>query len=119
MLIFSLSGLRYGVAVSYIVLGLLNGIYQATGNFVRAPAAKMHLAKRRDAETFSGGLLLAIILLFWVDGKKDRGINVAERFLAQVWWFGVTAELALIVMILLSYTENRKFVSLNEGYEND
>ena len=46
-------------------------------------------------------LLLAVIFLFWVDGKRDRGINVAERFLAQGWWFRVTAELALIVIILL------------------
>lgn len=43
-------------------------------------------------------LLLAIIFLFWVDGKRDRGINVAERFLAQGWWFRVTAELALMRM---------------------
>ncbi len=41
-------------------------------------------------------LLLVIIFLFWVDGKRDRGINVAERFLAQGWWFRVTAELALM-----------------------
>ncbi len=41
-------------------------------------------------------LLLAIIFLFWVDGKRDRGINVAERFLAQGWWFRATAELALM-----------------------
>ena len=43
-------------------------------------------------------LLLVIIFLFWVDGKRDRGINVAERFLAQGWWFRVTAELALMRM---------------------
>ena len=134
-------------------LGLLNGIYQAAGDFVRVAAVKMHLTKR-DAGTFSGRLLkrivtflficfswlffragnlmkalemirgirnmdwmilingslynlgvpigyfrvllLVIIFLFWVDGKRDRGINVAERFLAQGWWFRVTAELALM-----------------------
>lgn len=158
LLVFSLSGLWHGAAVSYIVWGLLNGIYQAAGDFVRAAAVKMHLTKR-DAGTFSGRLLkrivtflficfswlffragnlmkalemirgirnmdwmilingslynlgvpigyfrvllLVIIFLFWVDGKRDRGINVAERFLAQGWWFRVTAELALIVIILL------------------
>ena len=46
-------------------------------------------------------LLLAIVLLFWVDGKKNRGIDVAERFLEQSWWFRVTAELLLIFVILL------------------
>lgn len=46
-------------------------------------------------------LLLSIVLLFWVDGKKDRGIDVAERFLAQRWWFRVTAVIFLTIAILL------------------
>ncbi len=46
-------------------------------------------------------LLLMIVLLFWVDSKKNRGIDLVERFLAQRWWFRVVAELLLIFVILL------------------
>lgn len=161
LLVFSASGLWHGAAVSYILWGLLNGVYQVIGDFVRgivAKVSKVHIAGEKP-ETFSDRLLkrsvtfvlidfawlffragsstralqlikgirqmdwmilingslynlgvpaeyfrvllLAIVLLFWVDGKKDRGIDVVERFLAQRWWFRVAAELLLIFVILL------------------
>ena len=65
LLVFSLSGLWHGAAVSYIVWGLLNGIYQAAGDFVRAAAVKVHLAKR-DAGTFSGRLLKRIVTFLFI-----------------------------------------------------
>jgi len=158
LFVFSASGLWHGAAVSYVIWGLLNGIYQAASDFIRSVTDKIHIAGER-AETFSDRLckrfftflcicfawiffraesfvkalrlikgirrmdwmvlingslynlgvpagyfrvlLLSIILLFWVDGKKDKGANVVERFLAQRWWFRVAAELFLITVILL------------------
>ncbi len=161
LLVFSASGLWHGAAVSYILWGLLNGVYQVIGDFVRGVTDKVlkaHIAGEKQ-EVFSDRLLkrfvtfilidfawlffragssvkalqlikgirqmdwmilingslynlgvpeeyfrvllLSIVLLFWVDGKKDRGVDVAERFLAQRWWFRVAAELFMIFVILL------------------
>lgn len=158
LFVFAASGMWHGAAISYIIWGLINGVYQVISDFVRALIAKFCIAGQK-AETFSDKLLkriltfilidftwlffragsssralelikgirqmdwmilingslynlgvpigyfrvllLAIVLLFWVDGKKNRGIDVAERFLAQSWWFRVTAELLLIFVILL------------------
>lgn len=158
LLVFAASGLWHGAAVSYVLWGLLNGIYQVAGDFGRAVMAKVHTVAEKS-QIFSDRLLkrlitfvlidfawlffragssvralllikgtrqmdwmilingslynlgvpveyfrvllLAIVLLFWVDGKKNRGVDVAERFLAQRWWFRTTAELFLIFIILL------------------
>ncbi len=52
-------------------------------------------------EEFFKILVYAIILLFIVDYKKYKGIDVVERFLAQGWWLRVTAEMFLLFVILL------------------
>lgn len=46
-------------------------------------------------------LIYAIALLFIVDYKKYREIDVAEQFLAQRWWLRATAEIFLLFFILL------------------
>lgn len=46
-------------------------------------------------------LIYAIVLLFIVDYKKYREIDVVEEFLAQSWWLRVIAETFLLLLILL------------------
>lgn len=158
MFVFAASGLWHGAAFSYVIWGLMNGVYQVIGDFVRAVIGKISITGEKAlnfsdrllkrlftfvlidftwlffrAGSFAGALeliknvrqmdwmilingslynlgvpigyfrvlILAIVLLFCVDGKKDRGIDVAERFLAQSWWFRAIAEVFLIVIILL------------------
>ncbi len=158
LFVFAVSGLWHGAAVSYIVWGALNGIYQVVSDFIRSITTKIHISDRSEETAsdklgkrfltfificfawlfFRAGslvkalelikgirqmdwmilingslynlgvpvgyfrvLLLAIILLFWADGKKNKGVDLVERFLAQRWWFRVAAELFLIIIILL------------------
>lgn len=158
LFVFAASGLWHGAAFSYIIWGLLNGIYQVAGNFIQTGIARF-CSTGKKIETFSDKLLkrfftfvlidfawlffragssakaleliksvrqmdwmilingslynlgvpigyfrvllLAIVLLFWVDGKKNKGIDVAERFLVQRWWFRAVSEVFLITIILL------------------
>lgn len=168
LFVFLVSGLWHGSASSYIVWGLLNGIYQVIGDifhpfyekaeslrheilgqkgengnknrfskdlleriitfllisftwlFFRAGgmASAFILIKNMmhfnwiillDHSLYSLGvpedyfkvLIGTIILLFIVDYKKYKEIDMAEWFLAQSWWFRTAAELFLIFIILL------------------
>ena len=46
-------------------------------------------------------LLCAILLLFAVDLKKYKGVDVAEGFLRQEWWFRTLGYVALVMIILV------------------
>ena len=46
-------------------------------------------------------LLLAVAALFYIDYKKYKGIDVAERLIQQQWWFRVIVYVALTFVILL------------------
>lgn len=169
LIVFMVSGLWHGAATSYIVWGMLNGIYQVIGEifrlipkrdaryicfegfrredvhfqkkmfskdlwhclstfglinftwlFFRAgglPQALLLLKNIRcfnwtilfDGSLYSLGvsepffriLIYAIILLFIVDYKKYKGIDMMERFLAQGWWLRLVVEIFLVFVILL------------------
>ena len=46
-------------------------------------------------------MLLAIVVLFFVDYQKYRGKDVTEILLNQEWWFRVIVEGSLLFSILL------------------
>jgi len=63
IIVFLVSGLWHGAALTYVVWGFLNGIYQVIGN-ITAPLKKRMLGKIRINHDSAGFRLFSIILTF-------------------------------------------------------
>ena len=66
LFVFAASGLWHGAAISYIIWGLLNGIYQVAANFIQTGIARFHSTVEKT-ETFSDKLLKRFFTFVLID----------------------------------------------------
>ncbi len=120
---FAMSGLWHGASMAFITWGLLNGIFQVTGQVVRRLLRKRGLLKEaKEKEVFSGKVLQTMItfllfcfsvLFFRSNNMVDAWHNLCRLFSVNNWYvlfdhslteLGISAEyfyvLAVSVLIL-------------------
>ncbi len=67
MIVFACSGLWHGAAWTYVIWGLLNGLYQVVGSLLKPKREKLMKAAHMRTASFSHRLLQSIIVFIFVD----------------------------------------------------
>ena len=120
---FAMSGLWHGASMAFITWGLLNGIFQVTGQVARKILRKKNMLKEtKEPKVFSGNVLQTMItfllfcfsvLFFRSNNMVDAWHNLCRLFSANNWYvlfdhsltdLGITMDyfqvLAVAVLIL-------------------
>ena len=113
MIVFAVSGLWHGANLTFVVWGLLHGVYQVVGQLTKSPRASLRrrLHIRDDApalafvQTGVTALLVGFAWLFFrANSIQDAAVLLSRLFSAEAWRapFSLEGNLGLSAVALLS-----------------
>ncbi len=113
MIVFAVSGLWHGANLTFVVWGILHGVYQVVGVLTRSPRAALRrrLHIREDApmlaaaQTACTAFLVGFAWLFFrANSMADAAVLLSRLFSAEAWQqpFSLEKDLGLSLVALLS-----------------
>ena len=113
MIVFAVSGLWHGASFTFVVWGILHGLYQVVGNLTKAPRAALRrrLGIAEDAlplrivQTAVTSLLVGFAWLFFrANSIADAGVLLAKFFSPAAWQvpFSLSEDLGLSAVSILT-----------------
>ena len=125
LLVFALSGLWHGSAVSYIVWGLLNGIYQVIGDVVRKKTKWENEFGKNLLRRIAVFLLISFAWLFFRAGGVRPALTLLRDMMHFNWTILFDGSLYLLgvpegyfrvlcyAIILLFLVDYKKYIGIN------